>query len=138
MNDTRNTILAVVLSGLILVAWQFLYVAPQEKRRVEQTPQTQTVNPPAQSGTTNAPAPGAASAPPAAPQVNASTPAATTAPTQTREAAVAASPRIKIDTPSLFGSVSLKGGRIDDLALKHYRETVDATSPAIVLLSPSG
>ena len=36
------------------------------------------------------------------------------------------------------GSIALKGGRIDDLALIKYRETVDPKSPAIVLLSPSG
>ncbi|MBX6425949.1 MAG: membrane protein insertase YidC, partial [Variibacter sp.] len=56
----------------------------------------------------------------------------------TREAARAASPRIAIETPRLKGSIALKGARIDDLALRAYRETVDPKSPAIVLLSPSG
>src|SRR5438477_10110724 len=130
MNDTRNTILAVVLSGLILLAWQFLYVAPQEKRRAEQSPQTQVANPPAQSGDTT-PAPGASGAPPAAPQINSNAPAPAAAPTQTREAAIAAAPRVKIDTPSISGSISLKGGRIDDLSLKQYHETVDSSSAAI-------
>ena len=55
-----------------------------------------------------------------------------------RETVVAASPRIAIQTPRLHGSVDLKGGRIDDLSLEQYRETVDPNSPAIVLLSPSG
>ena len=36
------------------------------------------------------------------------------------------------------GSIALKGGRIDDLALAKFRETVDPKSPPIVLLSPSG
>ena len=40
--------------------------------------------------------------------------------------------------PTLHGSIDLKGGRIDDLSLEHYRETVDPNSPPIVLLSPSG
>eukprot|EP01035_Chromulina_nebulosa_P040837 gene40836-55195_t len=52
--------------------------------------------------------------------------------------AIAAAPRIKIDTPRVSGSISLKGGRIDDLALVKFRDTVDPTSPAIVLFSPSG
>ena len=43
-----------------------------------------------------------------------------------------------IETPRLRGSISLKGGQIDDLALTQYRETVDPNSPPIVLLSPSG
>ena len=47
-------------------------------------------------------------------------------------------PRVKIDTPRLAGSISLKGGRIDDLALVQYRETVDPKSPPIILYSPSG
>ncbi len=55
-----------------------------------------------------------------------------------REAALAASPRVRIDTPSLAGSIALKGGRIDDLSLIKYRETVDPNSPPIVLLAPSG
>ena len=55
-----------------------------------------------------------------------------------REAALAGSPRIAIDSPIVRGSISLKGGRIDDLALARYHETIDPNSPAIVLLSPSG
>ena len=56
----------------------------------------------------------------------------------TREAALAPSPRVRIETPSVAGSIALKGGRIDDLALIKYRETVDPKSPPIVLLAPSG
>ena len=29
MTDNRNTILAVVLSGLVLIAWQYFYNMPQ-------------------------------------------------------------------------------------------------------------
>ena len=38
----------------------------------------------------------------------------------------------------MFGSIALKGARLDDVALKNYRETTDPNSPNIVLLSPSG
>jgi YidC/Oxa1 family membrane protein insertase len=55
-----------------------------------------------------------------------------------RDAAVAASQRIVIDSPTLRGSITLKGGRIDDIALVRYHETVDPLSPTIVLLSPPG
>ena len=44
--------------------------------------------------------------------------------------------RITIDTPRLRGSISLLGGRIDDLTLADYRETLDPNSKKIVLLSP--
>src|SRR5262249_11373397 len=55
-----------------------------------------------------------------------------------RDAAVEAGPRVAIDTPSIKGSISLKGGRIDDVVLAKYRETVDPKSPNVVLFSPSG
>jgi len=56
----------------------------------------------------------------------------------TRAAAIAASPRVTLDSRDLFGSIDLKGARIDDVSLKAYRETPDPHSPNIVLLSPSG
>ena len=146
MSDTRNTILAVVLSGLVLLVWQYFYVVPTEKKR-EQTAQTQVINPPAQTNAAT-PATGGGSAPPAAGSASAPaapqaapgsvTPAQPTTTPQSREAALAASPRVKIDSPAISGSISLRGARIDDLALKQFRETVDPNSPPIVLLEPAG
>ncbi|MBW8911356.1 MAG: membrane protein insertase YidC, partial [Sphingomonas sp.] len=46
--------------------------------------------------------------------------------------------RIAIDTPTLKGSINLKGGRIDDLLLARYKETIDKNSPPIRLFSPAG
>ena len=43
-----------------------------------------------------------------------------------------------MDTPRLRGSISLQGGRIDTLALKDYRETVEPDSPIVELLTPVG
>ncbi len=51
---------------------------------------------------------------------------------------LAETPRVQIETPAVKGSINLKGGRLDDLSLRHYRETTDPASPAIVLFSPSG
>src|SRR5689334_25432446 len=82
-------------------------------------------------------APGATSRQPAA----APTPGAPASqPSQqilSRDAAIAASPRIKVETPRISGSISLQGARIDDLLLEKFRETVDPKSPPIVLFSPS-
>ena len=55
-----------------------------------------------------------------------------------RAEALARSPRIRIETPALSGSIALKGGRIDDVSLKNYHETVSDESPRIVLFSPTG
>ncbi|WP_292253114.1 membrane protein insertase YidC, partial [Mesorhizobium sp.] len=54
-----------------------------------------------------------------------------------RDQAIAATKRVKIDTQSLEGSINLTGARLDDLKLKHYTETVDKNSPEIELLNPS-
>ncbi|MGQ3029153.1 MAG: membrane protein insertase YidC, partial [Ferrovibrionaceae bacterium] len=45
---------------------------------------------------------------------------------------------IRIATPKVRGSIALTGGRLDDLVLTEYRETVDPKSPEIVLLAPAG
>jgi YidC/Oxa1 family membrane protein insertase len=131
MTDNRNTILAVILSGLVLIGWQYFFNLPQmEKRRAEQA-QSELVKPAPQADSAT---PGAAPSPnaPAAIQP------ASAAPVIGRDAAIASSARIKIDTPRVTGSIALKGARIDDLSLVQFRETVDPNSPAIVLFSPSG
>ncbi|HWM81386.1 MAG TPA: membrane protein insertase YidC [Pseudolabrys sp.] len=138
MTDHKNTILAVVLSALVLIGWQYFFGIPQmEKQRLEQAQQQSERT--AQPGQPATPAqtaqPGTPGAPPAVPG---SAPATPTVQPTTRAAALASSPRIAIETPSLGGSIALKGGRIDDISLVRFRETVDPHSPAIVLLSPSG
>jgi YidC/Oxa1 family membrane protein insertase len=56
----------------------------------------------------------------------------------TREAAIAEQKRVRIVTPRLHGSIALTGGRIDDLTLATYHDTVDPKSPEVVLLWPTG
>ena len=47
-------------------------------------------------------------------------------------------PRVEIRSDSLLGSIALTGGRLDDLTLAKYRETVQKDSPLVVLLNPPG
>ena len=49
-----------------------------------------------------------------------------------------AAQRVPINTPTLKGSINLKGARIDDLLLTQYKDTIDKNSPPIRLLSPAG
>ena len=139
MIENRNTILAVILSGLVLIAWQYFYNIPtMEKQRAAQQAelaQKQAANPAATPATPANPS-GAPAAP--AQQAGAPTTPATAVPVQPRATVIAASPRVKIDTPNISGSISLTGARIDDVALVRFRETVDPKSPAIELFSPSG
>ena len=136
MIDNRNTILAVILSGLVLIGWQYFFNIPQmEKQRAAQQAQSEMVKPAPQAGSTTTPQTGAAPAPSAnAPATNQPASAAPVS----RDTAIASAPRVKIETPRVTGSISLKGARIDDLALVQFRESVDPKSPAIVLFSPSG
>ena len=139
MTDNRNTILAVILSGLVLIAWQYFYNMPQMERQRAQT-QTQTeLNKPSPQTAPGSTTPGSTTPQPGS-APSATTPAGqpgAAAPVVSRDAAIAASPRIKIETPRLSGSIALKGARIDDLSLEKFRDTVDPKSPAIVLFSPS-
>jgi YidC/Oxa1 family membrane protein insertase len=116
--DSKNMIMAVVLSMLIVFGWQYFYLVPQQKKAQElaATQQTQT-----QSQTTSAAVPGA-----------------TAAALVTRDAALKQTSRLTIDTPELSGSINLTGAQIDDLHLKNYKEEAKAGSPTITLLSPSG
>jgi YidC/Oxa1 family membrane protein insertase len=140
MSDQKNTILAIVLSALVLIVWQVYFGVPQmekQKQIQQQQAQERSQQPPTlpqqTPGTVPQTPPAPGTAPQAPPQGGAVAPQ-----TMSRDAALAASPRVRIETPSLSGSISLRGGRIDDLSLVKYRETVDPNSPPIVLLAPSG
>jgi YidC/Oxa1 family membrane protein insertase len=108
MQDQRNLFLAIALSMAVIVGYQFLM-----PKRV--------VNPPPPAATS-----------PAQPIV-AQSPAAQL----DRSEVLAEAPRIKIETPKLHGSLSLAGGRIDDLVLANYYETIKHEK-LVTLLSPAG
>ncbi len=56
----------------------------------------------------------------------------------TREQALQGAPRVRINTSSLSGSINLRGGRIDDVRLTQFRETLKPGSDTISLLNPAG
>ncbi len=140
MTNDRNLIMAIVLSVAILFGFQLFQDVFFPKPAV--TPGAPGSTPP---GTATAPAmpdiprPEAGVAvPPGAPDA-AAVPARTAPSAQdSRAAVIARTPRVKINTPRLHGSISLVGGRIDDLTLADYRESLDPGSPEIVLFSPPG
>lgn len=122
-DNTRNTIIFVVSAVLIMILYQVFYLEPASKR-AEAAREQQAASAPASASA--AATPGGAA------------PAAAQSADLPRPAALAASPRAPIDTPSLSGSVSLRGARIDDLFLKDYRQRVEKTSPPVELLRPEG
>jgi len=126
--DTRNLVLAIVASLVIVLGWQFLFPAPKPTPQQQQ----QTAQQPGAAQSAQPSAPGAA---PTAPS---SAPAPTIAAPRDRAAALANSPRVRIEAPDVAGSIALKGAKLDDVRLLKHRETVDPNSPSVVLLSPEG
>ncbi len=133
--NSRNLLMAVVLSIAVLFAWQ-AFLAPEREQQQQQQQTTQ--GPPQPGAPSTTPRPDSPGGPPQpTPQTGAPS-AVPTVKGATRETALAASERIQIETPNLRGSLSLTGARIDDLILSNYRETVDPNSPNVTLFSPSG
>jgi YidC/Oxa1 family membrane protein insertase len=120
-DESRNTVIFLVCILGLFLAYNFFVLEPAAKRRQAETAHQAAVAQAA--GPAAAPLPGAPLHVPVA---------------VTRQAALATSPRVPIATPSLKGSVALRGGRIDDLFLTQYRETVDKGSPPVELLRPEG
>lgn len=136
MIDNRNLILAIVLSLVILLGFQYFFPQPDQPRTDAQ-PAAQGQTAQGQTGQAPTPAaPGAVGAP--VPSVGAAATALPAKDVRERAAVIADGPRIAIDTKRLKGSIALKGGRIDDLILADYRETAKPDSAPIVLLSPEG
>ena len=127
MQNNRNYFIAIALSVLIVLGWQFLYMNPrieaQRKAELAQKAQqtTQQTQTPAANGA----------------QTNGAAPTGQAPATTSLADALAKNPRVIIDTAALSGSINLAGGRLDDLKLKGYHETVDDSSPIITLFSPS-
>ena len=124
--DNKNFILAIVLSMAIIFGWQYFYrhAAGAEAGRTAPAGR-------ADDGQQAATPAGAASVRPARCRETAS--AAWTA----DQATCRVSPGADRHAASR-GSINLTGAQVDDLHLKHYRETIDPKSPTITLLSPAG
>lgn len=108
-SEKRNMLIAIVLSTAIFLGWSYFFDTPKP-------------TPPALH-TAGAPAAVASNVPPK--------------PITAAEARTQV-PRLTIDTPTLTGSLSLKGALLDDLVLKNYQETTKEHSPHVALLMPKG
>ena len=129
MSEDRNLILAIVLCGLVIIGWQFLFPAPEPVQNPDQAAHQQS-DVSAPEGTQN---------PDLTPSLDGASPApATQSSTMPRDQALAATQRVAIDAPRLSGSIALTGAVIDDIQLKDYRESVDKDSDNINLLLPKG
>ena len=118
MNDqNKNLILASVLSFIVIITWFILFPPPEPVTRDIESTQQQAEE------SNLAP--------------NADTENAPLIETGETEIAVEAE-RIQIENELLTGAISTQGGRIDQLSLKKYRNTISEDSDIVTLLSPVG
>jgi YidC/Oxa1 family membrane protein insertase len=110
-DQNKNLILATALSALVILVWMVFFPPPEV---VPVTP-TETTQP-----------------------ATAAVPDTATPTTSADTTAIATAARVQIETPHLTGSISTLGGRIDDLKLSQYRETLQPGSDTVRLLTPVG
>ncbi|MBT4204430.1 MAG: membrane protein insertase YidC [Rhodobiaceae bacterium] len=134
MNEQRNFILAIGLSIAVLVVWQFFIGNPQleekdlEARLVTEESSKLLV----ENSSISIPFPenvgNSINVPPANVVLD-----------NTKDISTGQNiPRVEINSDSLIGSISLLGGKIDDLNLKNYRVDLDPGSELVKILSPLG
>ena len=123
-DQNKNLILATALSFLVILVWFILFPPPEPQQPGETQVTAETA------GGVTAPLPTAEGAPATA----------TTTATAAGEAAKAieSAPRVSISSSRVSGSISLLGGRIDDLSLKDYRTSLDADAEVVKYLAPVG
>ncbi|MFM9898547.1 membrane protein insertase YidC [Sphingorhabdus sp.] len=121
MDDKRNLVFAVLLTGLILFGWPYVasYFFPTP------APVTST----AKSAATPAGAATSDVSVEAAPAKVESLPLGT---------ALQSSARVLVETPKLKGSINLEGAKIDDLLLLAHRTELAKDAAPVRLFAPSG
>ena len=120
--QNKNLILATGLSMLVILAW-FYFFPPEEPVQTAENTTSQSTG-------------GVPTAPSADGTIQA--PSLDGTPADTREAALGKTERIQIKTDRVEGSLSLLGGRIDDLRLLDYNVELNDPSVKETLLSPAG
>ena len=116
-DQNKNLILASVLSFIVIITWFILFPPPEPVPSDIESAQQQSEE------SNLAP--------------NADTAKAPLIETGETEIAVEAE-RIQIENELLTGAISTQGGRIDQLSLKKYRNTISEDSDIVTLLSPVG
>jgi YidC/Oxa1 family membrane protein insertase len=116
-DNNRNLFYAIGLSLLVLLGWQY-FIAP---KTMPTAPTTESVStggaPPTQT---------AAAAMPSVPKM------------LSTAQALSAAPRVTIKTPSLTGSLNLRGAQFDNLVLVRHKEDAEKVSQSVTLLHPLG
>ena len=129
MQNQRNVIMAVILTGLLLIGWEaamrWFYPEPAVKPQVAATAPAATAT-------------DAGSKPKATREGGLQNAADVALEKKDLTQELAAGHRVPIDAPGLKGSINLKGAMVDDVTLVRHREGVDKDSAPVRLFSPAG
>ena len=117
MKEQGNLLLAIVLSLLILLGFQYFFEAPKMKKETERKKHLEQTEDLIKNNTNDL-------------EDN------ITGYLEIDDA-LNKDQRIKIDATRLQGSISLKGLKIDDLTFKNYKETLNNDSKLVTLFKPS-
>ena len=125
MDNQRNLLLAVALSGLLILGWDFAmrYFYP-EASIAGADPVEEVVAEAAPGAPVAAPGDIADSAAPSGPV--------------DLDTALASDDRVRINAPRVEGSINLVGARIDDIELIDHRESVEDDAGPVQLFAPQG
>ena len=126
MPEQRNLLLAIVLSVAIIFAFQYFYELPRMQQAQEEARREATTQQDRQDRTA-----GGEAARGTAAESDAATGTAEEAPPPD-------APRIDVRNDRVAGSISLAGGRLDELRLLEYGRTPSPDSDRIELLRPVG
>jgi YidC/Oxa1 family membrane protein insertase len=133
VDNSRNLILAVVLSMALLFGWDFVMsrINPEPKNPMPPAAQITTAAPAAQ---------GTAATPKQRPtrEGGLQSPADIALEKKDLATELRQPTRVRIDAPEVVGSINLVGARVDDIELKSHRETIDKNSGPVRLFSPEG
>ena len=117
MKEQGNLLLAIVLSLLILLGFQYFFESPKIEKEVEKKKQLKQTEDSLKNNLPNL--------------------EDEVVGYLELDDALDKDERIKIDAPRLQGSISLKGLKIDDLTFKDYKETLDEDDKLVTLFKPS-
>ena len=120
MDDKRNILIAAALTVAILFGWPYVAARFFPEANKPASAATSSANTASTGSTAGAPG------------------TETGGTVRNRALVLRESPRVRIDTPKLQGSINLKGARTDDILLPTHKETIAKDSPPVRLFSPSG
>jgi YidC/Oxa1 family membrane protein insertase len=132
--ETRNLIIATLAMVLIFAGWHYFYEAPRQEALKSQMTEEQALSasnaePPSQISLSESQANHPQALQAQVPDI--------AGPVLNREDILDKDPRVSFSTSHLTASLRLRGGRLDDLVLSQYRESLEDGSPNVVLLAPA-